>query len=245
MRALISLLLASIPICAGTLDITATCDGVVYPGAYSCSDGSLQTPGPYANVMGSSLQVDAGIWLAPGGTISSASASFTGEYVLDITGGSGSGYAEPLWMFFADNYLGTLAMAGISATMVTSMGDCSVESIFPSDNNPQTCSSLPFTFGVPQTVAVSLSAGAIASFPALVNAIGSFDGFYFFDSFGRPTSATYSLAPVELTPEPATWLLTATAFAALVTLARPARDCLKAQSGKAPKITSARSMRSP
>jgi hypothetical protein len=220
MRVLVSLLLASIPVCAGTLDITATCDGVVYPGAYSCSDGSLQTPGPYANVDGSYLQIEAGIWLPPGGTIDSASASFTGEYVLDITGGSGSGHAEPLWWFSADNYLGTAAMAGISATMVTSMGSCYVVSIYP-EQNPQTCDSLPFTFGVPQMVTISLFAGASASVPAEVNAFGWFDGFYFFDSSGNPTSATYSLAPIELTPEPATWLLAATAFAALVTLARP------------------------
>ena len=148
MRVLVSLLLASIPISAGTVE-TVTCDGVVYQGPASC--GSQTTPGPYAKV--DSQDAWASVWTAPGGGGgSSASASFTEEGVFMVTGGSGYAYAAPLLEAGGDRYFGVA-----SAYAWASFGGCTVGS-----QRGQYCpwDSVPFEFGVPQTLTLSLFADA-------------------------------------------------------------------------------------
>jgi hypothetical protein len=210
MRVLVSLLLASIPISAGTVE-TVICDGVVYQGPASC--GSQTTPGPYANV--DSRDAWAEVWTAPGrGGGSSASASFTEEGVFMVTGGSGYAYAEPLLEAGGDSYF-CAAWAGAWA----SFGGCTVSS-----QGGQYCpwSSVRFEFGVPQTLTLSLSAYANGmGLPAPpVGADAMFRGFDFFEAYGQPLGYNVNYTFVA-TPEPGTLpLLTAMACAALIAFDR-------------------------
>jgi hypothetical protein len=195
MRALISILFAYIPIFAGTMDTSSvTCNGVVYQGA-DLSCGSQSEPGPYASNNQSTLMAEA--WGS-----SSASATFIQTYVLTVTGGLGDGFAEPILQVSGDRYVG---VAGASAS--ASFGGC--ELYQSGEGPPMYCywNSVPFAFGVPQTITLSLSADAwsIADAPP-VGSLAMWNGLNFFDTEGQPLSGiNYSLDEVfEQTPEPAT-----------------------------------------
>jgi hypothetical protein len=209
MRGLISFLFLCIPICAGTFDITAICDGIVYPGADSCTDGSPTAGGVWAEVIGGDTVIAGAGY--PGGN---ASASFVGNYLFTATGGSGDGFAEP-YLWVRGDSGGGGAVGGASA----SLGGCQLS--VAGYGVVQGCpwNSVPFEFGVPQILTLSLSAGASSSYgpvsgSALAGGPEMFVGF--FDSNGQAIGASYTFVPVVLSPEPGTLLLTMLTCGALI-----------------------------
>ena len=89
MRLLVPVLFACMPISASTIEMSvATCNGVSYQATDYAACGSSTTVGPFAAAYEGF--VSAGEW---GGGDSSA--SFTADYVLTVTGGSGSGFMDP------------------------------------------------------------------------------------------------------------------------------------------------------
>jgi hypothetical protein len=141
-----------------------------------------------------------------------AQATITEDYVLTITGGSGSAFAEPLL------YVTGQATNDASAGALASLGQCHVNTI---DGNNPGCQwdSVAFVFDTPQVVTLFLDAGAAAdSISPLVTSESTITGFEFFDVNDQPLSGiSYTFAPVDQsTPEPGTSLLTAMACAALI-----------------------------
>jgi hypothetical protein len=211
MRGFVALLLVSIPISAATVSVN--CNGVVYQGTDSASCGSQTTAGSYAEA--SEGAVFASVW-GDGG--SSAFASFTQDYIFTVTGAYGNGFAQPLLMVGGDSF-GSFASAGGSA----SLGGCELNSNWGGGYSYCSPGSIPFVFGTPQTLTLSLSAGASSNYRTPpVDGEARWSGFAFFDAYGRPLSDfSYTFWPIsQTTPEPSTLFLTAMACAALIVFHR-------------------------
>jgi hypothetical protein len=219
MRRLISVLFACMPTSASTIEMSvATCNGVSYQATDYAACGSSTMVGPFAAAYEGF--VSAGEW---GGGDSSA--SFTADYVLTVTGGSGSGFMDPNLLTYGDNW-GQEAGAGASASLEGPSGGCEASAGpfgFGPNNNGSSCypTSVAFVFGVPQILTLSLSAGASGAENTFVSGDAFYGGLGFFYSNGQPMSGvTYTFAPVvQPTPEPGTLLLTALACAAFAALA--------------------------
>src|SRR5579863_4484522 len=101
-RVLIVFLATGISGFAASFGVEVTCNGMNYFGYDSVSCGSFLTAFADAETSPSGgVSVDVGA--APGYS-SSASASFTEDYVLTVTGGSGAAFAEPLLSAYGGQY---------------------------------------------------------------------------------------------------------------------------------------------
>ena len=144
---------------AATISTTATCDGVTTVGTSSamCNDGSFFAA---ASVSAFMVNVQAGqVTGLPGSSTGSASASFSGNFMFTVTGGSGNGFFYPCFFGSSDTFGSSAEMsfAGIAF------------SLFPSESPSTNCadprslnfpSAKPFTFGVPQIVPIVNSGSA-------------------------------------------------------------------------------------
>ena len=198
MRILVSLLLTSIPIFAGTVD----------PVSSGGSDTACTPSDAFAAV-----------WTGSGGSYISASASCTWEFMLTVSGGTGAGFGDPALSVSGGSYGGE-AVASASA----SMSGCSL--YVSGEGVPPYCpwNSVPFVFGIPELLTLSLSASAYAEGPN-VSVSGSANDLGwngFFNTSGQPLSGvTYTF--VLVTPEPGTLLLIAAACAGLIAFDRHRR----------------------
>ena len=160
---------------------------------------------------------------------SSASASFTEGFILTVTGGSGDGYAEPLFALSAGGSSEGFQGFGEASA---SLGGCALQT---NGAPPGTCSpmSVPFVFGVPQMLTLSESTSADVLSPwsepsSLAYGNASMTGFEFFDANGQPLNGvSYSFVSTGQpsgVPEPGTFpILTTMACAALIAFARRRR----------------------
>jgi len=218
MRLVVLFLVASIPLFASTIDVSAWCSSAPTNqglGWASCGD-SFDS----ASATVSGLSAAANAWAAPDWYRSNATASLTEDLVFTFFGGTGPGFAQPWLTLSASMHFGSnaAATATFGACLVGPGGVC--------DWN-----SMPFVFGVPETVTLTLNVGA-ATYgewydSATASASAEFDGFFgFSDVNGYPLSGvTYTMSPAGEAPEPATLLLTAMAGAVLLACAlrkRPA-----------------------
>jgi hypothetical protein len=132
--------------------------------------------------------------------------------VCTATGGTGIGYAQPNLSVSGDSFFG-VSLAGASA----SFAGCELSA--GGEGPPEYCpwSSLQFTFGVPQTLTLSLYAdasGGILPGPVVVSD-AMFLGFSFWSGYQQSLAADYTLTITgEPAPEPGTFLLAAIACAA-------------------------------
>ena len=206
MRRFIPILFACASGFAGTIQTSVTCDGVTYFGSGSASCGDNQNVG--ASALATDQFVDVGVFNAPLNS-ASAWALFSMDYVLTVFGGSGDGFAEPqLEALSAPNFGQDSSAAG---------ADLGCEALAEGGDRYNTCTptSLPFVFGVPQTLTLSMDAQATASNYGYdsMEANAGFGGFWFYVN-GQPFDATYTFTPV---PEPGMFpLLAAMACAALI-----------------------------
>lgn len=203
MRVLVLLLLVSIPIAAGTVEsASVTCEGVVYQGtdSASCSAADLSGPPlPPQDYYSVSAEANTGLAEATGMN-GGASASFTADFVLTVTGGSGDGFFDP--------ELGAQATSGFGASSARALvvdllgnGCIATSSSWMCGPIPL----LPFVFGVPDILTLTLNAYALDGW-----AWAGYGPFEFFDSNGQPLSGvSYTFVPVGPVPEPGTLLLTA------------------------------------
>ncbi len=219
MRGFVLVLLASIPLFGGTFGTEADCYGVVVNGGVSASCATAWGTYAFATVSLTGLSVSAEAGAEVAYNWGSASAGFTEGFMLTVTGASGDGYAEPLFSSNASPSQGAATFGEVSA----SLGGCSLDTVGAALGS---CSptSIPFVFGVPQTLTLAEYAVANASSPFGSSAVASWAGFEFFDANGQPLSdVSYSFVstgqPTGL-PEPGTLILTAIACAALVAFAR-------------------------
>jgi hypothetical protein len=172
------------------------------------------------------MSVYAVAWTAFSGGDSSAEASLTGDYILTVTGGYGSGYAEPEFM------MGSNGFGDGEGQAIVSLGGCYVESSMggPAPGCPPT--SVAFVFGVPQTLALSEYAqgGAAGWGTPEDGAEAGLFGFSFITAYGQPLSGiTYTFVPTDqppsAMPEPGTLpLLNAMACAAFIAFKRRRRS---------------------
>jgi hypothetical protein len=150
---------------------------------------------------------------------SSASASFSEDYALTVFGGSGAGFAEPIMSAQGDSQ-GGMASAIASATLENSSGGCETGSA--NEGPPlSTCGpgSVPFVFGVPQTLTLSLAAYATSGDDYSAGVQGAASGYVGFEFFvnGDPYNATYTFTPGAAVPEPGMFpVLAAMACVALI-----------------------------
>ncbi len=116
----------------------------------------------------------------------SASATYTADFQVTITNGSGTGWYAPCLSTYADPGAGAMAQFGT----LFAVTPCYT---FSSQD-------LPFTYGVPQTEQLSLSAWAPYGLRSQM-ASAEIAGFVVYDMSGnRQSSATVDM--VELVPEP-------------------------------------------
>jgi hypothetical protein len=198
---------------AATITTQVECDGVVY-NASACSDSqtfasvTIGAAVRYVDSINLNIATDDAAFPTPPPAVTfSAAAAFQDDYFFTVTGGSGSGTINPCIAVNWDNDRGS-GDAGIAfgsaslstgdggGTRVGNLGSCEGFSI----------SSLPFTFGVPQRVTVSMSASAqIGLTPSQVDDSARLDGFQFFDDSGNQLSNVhFSLVSVSV-PEPGMW----------------------------------------
>jgi hypothetical protein len=150
----------------------------------------------------------------------SASVSFTEDYVLTVTGGSGGGFVEAqlsAYAQYSDPY------AEVSAT--ASLGGCTAVPYYSFCRE-----ATPFVFNTPQilTLYVSLdaSAGSGYNFGSNGDAGASWGQFEFFNAQMQPISVSYTFIDTEIpTPEASTLpVLTGIACAALIALKQRRRS---------------------
>jgi hypothetical protein len=207
---------------AAIINTTATCDGVTTVGTFgaSCNDGRMEAgAGIDAPLFASDAQhfgvvVHAGESGFPPG-MSGASANFSGDYVFTVTGGIGNGFFFPIFFLYHNGATAGMSFAGISG-----------DPCFPPPNIVS-CSK-PFTFGVPQIVAVGMGGEASAFSSRAADASASLNQILFLDPAGNILSnATFTLVEV---PEPRTWCLVGVGlmiFLAVPILGTRLRDALK------------------
>jgi hypothetical protein len=216
MRLVVCLLLVSlIPLSAATIDLSVSCSSAPTGGGPYSASCAGPNDSASATVNFDGLVVDANASADPNGN-SLATVSFTEDLELTFFGGTGEGFAEP-WMSLSFSF-GFESDSAASATM----GGCQVIT-----TSLPVCpwNSVPFVFGVPETVGLTLIAEAAAfggMVPAAADAEAAFDGFRgFSDPDGNGLSGvTYQISLVGApVPEPSTLLLTAIAGAALLACA--------------------------
>ncbi len=215
MRIVVWFLLASIPLSASTINLAAWCQTAPTtggPDSVSCGDSFDMAS---ATVQGFSVSAFASA--APGWYASNATASFSGDLVITFFGGTGPGFAQPsLTLSISDHF-------GSAGGATASLGGCQLYEA--GDYCPW--NSVEFFFGVPETLTLSLYAGA-ATFGELYESAGasgeaSYNGFLgFYDTYGDSLSGVnYEIgSPGQSSPEPGTLLLTAMAGAALLARSR-------------------------
>jgi hypothetical protein len=220
MRRLFLLLVACVPGFADTLSTSVTCNGVTYNGtaSASCTDSDASASASSGNQM-----VGVFVLTDPGGS-SQASASLSGVYELTVFGGSGDGFAAPE-LSASSGFDGAGADSQAQESLMNSSGaGCYATSLEGGMLETNcTSTSLPFVFGVPETLTLSMNASAFSlgfyeSYPITGGAGGV--GFAFYDVNGNPLPATYTFVPASSTaptPEPGMFpLLAAMACAALI-----------------------------
>ena len=144
---------------AATISTTATCDGATTVGTSSamCDDGSF-----FAAASVSAFMVDVQAGQVTGFTrfsTGSASASFSGDFVFTVNGGSGNGFFYPCFIGASDAFGSSaeMSIAGIGFSLVPSESPSTNCAVPRSLNFP---SAKPFTFGVPQIVPIVNSGSA-------------------------------------------------------------------------------------
>ncbi len=218
MRIVVWFLLASIPLSASTISLSAWCmTAPTTQGSDSAFCGD-SFDAASATVAGYDVAASAGA--GPGYYASNAAASLSEDLVITFFGGTGVGFAQPSLMLSISEHFGSAGSA------TASFGGCEV---YPSSDS---CgwNSVEFFFGVPETLTLSLNAGA-ATFGELYESAGgsgeaSWDGFIGFYGPGEVglSGVTYVIGSGgESSPEPGTLLLTAMAGAALLACSRRRR----------------------
>jgi hypothetical protein len=209
MRILALVLLVSIPTVAATLELeeTTTCEGVGYPGNPASCSASL-----FTNYLVYAVSAEANAGLAEAREYDGGASAFVfGDFVLTVTGGSGDGFLDPLLQAYTTSSGSGAAGAQASLYEPSSGYGCSSSSTVPC--GPM---SLPFVFGVPEILNLTLIADAVGA-PGDAYAIATYGPFEFFDASGQPLSdVSYSFVPVGEVPEPGTLLLAAMACGALI-----------------------------
>ena len=232
MRSLVSVFLLSIPLSAGTVGTAVNCGGPPIVGSYSAACGSFGTgTGAEAEASLTGMFASAGASTGNSWDGSSASANFSADYMLTVTGGSGYGFFEPLWSGSFENDDGLGQSWGQvelgSCLMISTDGPPFSIGCTPTPMGPTNF----FAFGVPEIVGYGASVTAYAgpSLNYIPQGVSGWAGGYpdleFFDANGQPLSGiTYTFVPVA-TPEPATLpLLTAMVCAALIAIKRHRRS---------------------
>jgi hypothetical protein len=216
-RIVVWFLLASIPLSASSIDVSVWCtnpgtaQGTTQgPESASCGN-SFDTASATAGEFRVAADASAGIGY------SLATASFSEDLVLTFFGGTGVGFAQPSLT------LSIFQQFGSSGFATASLGGCVLT--WPGYLCPW--NSVYFSFGVPETMTLSLNAAAQAFGELYESSVGygeaSYDGFYgFYDAYGNPLSGvTYEIGSGgQSIPEPGTLLLTALAGAALLACSR-------------------------
>jgi hypothetical protein len=214
-------------VCASGFAQTVSCDGVTYYGIGTASCTTADS-NAFAQVMDGSVSASA--WAAAGPGSATASASFSENYVLTVTGGSGEAFAWPELPLPGSGFNGAQAFASAEETIEGASGGCSA-SATPGGFGESNCNStsLPFVFGVPQIVNVSMAATAQFGpnwsgqddYPVYSGAGGGIE-FAFYGANGQQINASYSFVPGSSVPEPRTfWLLAAMALAAVFARGAP------------------------
>lgn len=231
MRGFVLVFFASISLFGGTVDTSATCDGVTYQGSDSASCGNQYADASaqaQASLTSMSVYASAQTWMPTWGVSagsSSATASLSQDFILTVTGGYGDGYAQPEFSLGSHSYFGV----GWGTASI-SLGGCSEFSSGGGQGVPCPTTSVAFVFGVPQTLTLSESAWAGAGgYFYGVGTVGGLAGLDGFSFSGWGSSVTYTFVPApppSPTPEPGTLALTAMACAALIAFAgrRRSRD---------------------
>jgi hypothetical protein len=178
---------------AATISTSATCDGVTTAGTdlAVCNDGRMEARAAIGAPLIASRADSFGVSLHAGSVgfppgFASATANFSGDYVFTVSGGSGNGFFFPL--FVVDHNGGTagISFAGIGPPCNPDIVNCSK----------------PFTFGVPQIVAISMGGEAFGVSTRVGDADARLDQILFFDPSGNELSnVAFTLVSVDL-PEP-------------------------------------------
>jgi hypothetical protein len=192
---------------AATISTSAECDGGTTSGTFSANcnhlgfeaQASLEASGTFSVFTEASLAAPN----EPGDCCAVASANFSDDYYFTVFGGTGNGFFLPCFVGSSEGAASsaTMSFAGL-AFDITPLG------------NPTNCVSFPFfpinltksfTFGVPQTVDITMLGGSnYSSIPPFSSSVSeSLDHIMFYDSAGNPLSnVTFTLVEV---PEPSAW----------------------------------------
>jgi len=193
---------------AATISTTATCDGVTTVGTSLaiCNDGRFIAA---ASISAFMVDVQSGqVAGLPGSSTGSASASFSGNFIFTVNGGSGNGFFYPCFFGGGDAFGAMVSMSfgGIGFSVSDSPFGSTNCALPPNLNFPL---AKPFSFGVPQIVPIVNSGTAPDS---LFHATSANETFLhgleilFFDPSGNVLSnTTYTL--VDSVPEPSSWSL--------------------------------------
>jgi len=132
------------------------------------------------------VSVHAGVVGFPPG-FASATANFADDYVFTVSGGSGNGFFFPLFVLDHNGGTAGISFAGIGGP--------------PCLPDIVSCSK-PFTFGVPQIVAISGAGQAFGVSTRVGDAAARLDQILFFDPSGNELSnVAFTLVSADL-PEP-------------------------------------------
>lgn len=216
MRPLVLVLFASVPLSGSVLETSATCNGVTNQGTYYATCGSNSGDATGANAIVSGY-VGASAWTGIKGDGSSASAVSIQDYILMVSGYTGSGFAAPIFQVSGDQFDSFWASAS------ESLGGCTEGSSGDGYQPPCPENSVSFIFGTPQQLTLSQSAYAQAAdsgFGAEVTGTAVFMGFVFYNDQYQQVGVSYSFTPGDLgstgAPEPSTFALLAIGCLALL-----------------------------
>jgi len=221
MRRLFLILIACASCFADTLSTSVTCDGNVYTGTSSASCNSSDASAS-AQAFSATLSVNTNVSTNDFLGTSSAQAGIYGTYLLTVTGGSGDAFADPQLSTELELGDNGIFQNYASASLTNSSGGCEV---MDGDGNPYqnncTPTSVPFVFGTPQALYLSVFADTqiqVGDIRLYDQASAVDEGFVFYGLNGQVlNNITYSFVPA---PEPGMFpLLAAIACAALI--ARP------------------------
>ena len=193
---------------AATISTTATCDGVTTVGTSSamCNDGSFFAA---ASVSAFMVDVQSGqVTGLPGSSTGSASASFSGNFIFTVNGGSGNGFFYPCFYGSSDSFGASAEMsfAGIAFSASGSPIASTNCSLPPKLNFPL---AKPFTFVVPQIVPIinngSAPDNSFHGTSANETFLPGLEILFFEPSGNLLSNPTYTL--VDSMPEPSSWSL--------------------------------------
>jgi hypothetical protein len=203
---------------AATIATQVNCNGLVRTGTTSAScstdlasaSATIGASPFYQDSVGFSIEALGGTEnFPPPLTTFSASATFQDDYVLTVTGGSGSGSIWPCMFASWDNYRGS-GNAGINfgGSAVSAPGSSTSGGTFGRCEGPPNTPLIPFTFGVPQTITVSMSGFATVGItPSQVGDSVYLRGLQFFDTAGNPLADVHFTLVSTAVPEPSTLAL--------------------------------------